>query len=272
MRLLDAKAVQINKTVRFKEFFDVDTPPYAILSHTWGQDEVTFHGLRSGLGEGTEGLKKIKECCAQAVVDGYAWVWIDTCCIDKSSSAELSEAINSMFKWYSNSAVCYAYLADVPSMRLESISAAPFLKTEPFGRSRWFSRAWTLQELIAPRKLEFYSRDWGLIGSKDRMLRELSEITTIHQDALMGDLRKFSVAQKLSWASKRQATRSEDTAYCLLGILGVNMPLLYGEGERAFIRLQEAFLSISDDQSLFAWQNLGPGILHNIGYTGWTTY
>jgi len=196
------------------------------------------------------GYTKIERCCDQAVGDGFEYVWIDTCCIDKSSSAELSEAINSMYMWYKNAKVCYAYLADVEPLLKTSLS--PLAQ---FEKSRWFTRGWTLQELIAPAKVEFFAGNWSRFGTKAKLHSALSQVTGIDEGTLTGgrDLREVSIAKKMSWASKRVTTRTEDIAYCLLGIFGVNLPLLHGEGEKAFLRLQEEIMRNSDDQSLFAW-------------------
>lgn len=231
------------------EFFGDNIPPYAILSHTWGDEEVTFQHFQSGHADERAGYSKIERCCAQALQDGYEYVWIDTCCIDKSSSAELSEAINSMFQWYQNANVCYAYLSDVPSGgTLESLTAPNSM----FRRSRWFTRGWTLQELIAPEMAVFFDCDWNEIGSRSYLRNLISTITGIENvDNL--EITHLSVAQKMSWASQRKTTRLEDEAYCLLGIFGVNMPLLYGEGKYAFGRLQQQILSQTDDDSIFAW-------------------
>lgn len=216
-------------------------PTYAILSHTWGEDgEVSYNELVAGTGKNKPGYKKIEFCVEQAARDGLQYSWVDTCCIDKSSSAELSEAINSMFKWYQNAAICYVYLCDLPRLKFEE--------------SRWFTRGWTLQELIAPQKLCFYDMNWNLVGTKDGLLNTIQDITAIETTALGGgDLRFFSIAKKMSWASNRRTTRQEDIAYCLLGIFDISMPLLYGEGTRAFIRLQEEIIKEHDDESLFAW-------------------
>ncbi|KAL7916804.1 heterokaryon incompatibility domain-containing protein [Trichoderma velutinum] len=229
-------------------------PRYAILSHTWGGDEVTYHDWRTlSISEAKlkAGCAKILACRGQAVRDGLEWVWVDTCCIDKSSSAELTEAINSMFRWYTNAAVCYVLLADV-----EATSDQAVLE-ERMAKSRWFTRGWTLQELLAPppEKLIFYSSEWARLGSKTDFVDIVSSITRINKPYLQGqDLRHASVAQKMSWAALRQTSRLEDVAYCLLGLFDINMPMIYGEGDRAFIRLQEAIMtSTPDDHSLFAW-------------------
>lgn len=170
--------------------------------------------------------------------------------IDKRSSAELQEAINSMFNWYANAAVCYCYLSDVSmSDRIEN------RWIEAFGRSRWFTRGWTLQELLAPTNVLFYDADWAEIGSKTELCEDINTITDIPSHALTGASRldSFSIAEKMRWASARNTTRIEDQAYSLLGIFDVNMPLLYGEGHRAFRRLQEEIIRSSTDQSIFAW-------------------
>ena len=163
-----------------------------------------------------------------AAADGFHYIWIDTCCIDKASSAELSEAINSTYRWYHESGVCYAYLADVPPNAVDN----------EFAKSRWFTRGWTLQELIAPLTVIFLNKEWQKIGIKSSRQRIISEVTGIPANILLGgDLERASIAQKISWASKREITRIEDIAYCLMGIFSINMPMLYGEGERVFIRL-----------------------------------
>ena len=194
-------------------------------------------------------VKKIQFSCAQAAKDGYGYIWVDTCCIDKSSSAELSEAINSMYKWYQNAEKCYAYLADVPT------GADLWPKQSSFRRSRWFTRGWTLQELIAPSNLIFYSAEWLYLGTRYVLSSLLTEITGVDYTILAGarGIENASIAKKMSWASNRVTTRVEDIAYCLMGLFAVNMPMLYGEGDRAFIRLQEEIIKNSDDQSLFAW-------------------
>ena len=252
MRLLHTQTLELG------EFFENATPAYAILSHTWEQEEVLYQDMQGPDAKQKAGYIKIRRCCEQAARDGYEYVWIDTCCIDKGSSAELSEAINSMYVWYKNAKTCYAYLADVePTDKpIPELSHLPRSK-ESFKKSKWFTRGWTLQELIAPAKVEFYARDWVPFGAKSDLdlHSAISEVTGIDEVMLTGgrNLREVSIAKKMSWASKRVTTRTEDIAYCLIGIFGVNLPLLYGEGERAFIRLQEEIMRSSDDQSLFAW-------------------
>lgn len=256
MRLIEAQTLELH------EFFENKVPPYAILSHTWGSEEVSFQEMQAGVDEAKEGFKKIKGCCEQAIEDDLFYVWVDTCCIDKSSSAELSEAINSMFRWYQNAEVCYAYLSDINvkeyiSVMLDDFKDGVSAVELPLRESRWFSRGWTLQELLAPRLVEFFDCRWQLFGSKASLCERISQITGIEAPALQGQaLASFSVAKRMSWAAKRKTTRTEDIAYCLLGIFGVNMPLLYGEGMQAFTRLQEEIMKDSDDQSLFAWQPL----------------
>ena len=195
---------------------------------------------------------KIRDACKVAREAGYEYLWIDSCCIDKTSSSELSEAINSMYLWYGQANACYAYLADVPS------AEDPRATDSSFRKSRWFTRGWTLQELIAPRSLTFLSAEWEVIGSKFALDDLIEEITGIPDAALLHrkTLDNFSVAQRLSWASARETTRIEDRAYSLLGIFDISMPTLYGEGERAFRRLQEEILLRVPDQSLFAWKDV----------------
>ncbi|KAK3680907.1 heterokaryon incompatibility protein-domain-containing protein [Podospora appendiculata] len=240
------------------ETFIGTPPPYAILSHTWGKEEVTARDLARADVSQLAGFKKIKYCCEQALQNGLEYAWVDTCCIDKTSSAELSEAINSMFRWYLNAKVCYAYLEDVDSEDFDS--GAPI---DSLGASRWFTRGWTIQELLAPDNVIFYSSSWGRLGTKAELVETLSHITKINTyylgPGVVLRLKSSCIAQKMSWAAKRKTTRVEDMAYCLLGLLDISMPLLYGEGARAFTRLQEELLKQYHDHSIFAWGLSGSG-------------
>jgi Heterokaryon incompatibility protein (HET) len=239
--------------MRLQSFYGDELPPYAILSHTWGPEEVDMQEFQRFKPEihHSEGYGKIKRFCEQAMMAGFEHAWVDTCCIDKSSSSELSEAINSMFRWYQRASLCYVYLADVSSGVPESEMV------DLFESSRWFTRGWTLQELLAPQKVNFYSKEWVLIGNREIWRINIALVTGMHEKVLSGDydtIRSFGIAQKMSWASKRTTTRAEDSVYCLLGLFDVNMPLLYGEGKlKAFWRLQEEIMKDSDDQSIFAW-------------------
>ncbi|OAA75436.1 Heterokaryon incompatibility [Akanthomyces lecanii RCEF 1005] len=242
MRLLNTS------TLALEEFYGSAIPEYAILSHRWLDDEVSFQDLQSGQAASKAGYAKIQRCCEQAAQDGLAYAWVDTCCIDKTSSAELNEAINSMYAWYRDSALCYAFLSDVSAAAADG----------SFDDSAWFTRGWTLQELIAPAHVVFYNATWQTLGSRDEvpLTERIARITQIDAAVLRGEaeLDERSVAQRMAWAAGRTTTRLEDRAYSLLGLFGVNMPLLYGEGgTRAFLRLQEEIMKASDDQSLFAW-------------------
>lgn len=148
------------------QFFD-DIPPYAILSHTWGLEEVTFKDMMEGDGKRKAGFDKIRFCGEQARRDGLQYFWVDTCCIDKSNGTELQGSINSMFRWYRDSAKCYVFLADVPTVNVDTTGQGHQLPWESaFRRSRWFERGWTLQELIVPKSVEFFSKDYELLGDK----------------------------------------------------------------------------------------------------------
>ena len=175
---------------------------------------------------------KIRSACALARRNGYQYIWIDSCCIDKTSSSELSEAINSMYAWYAGAHVCYTYLADVPRAPTEDY----WMPHSDFRWSRWFRHGWTLQELIAPLNVVFLSQDWTVIGPRHALSDLVQQITGISEEALLHlkPLNEFSVAQRLSWAATRKTTRVEDQAYSLLRIFNINMPTLYGEGDRAF--------------------------------------
>ncbi|KAI3321797.1 HET-domain-containing protein [Xylariaceae sp. AK1471] len=265
MRLLNVKTFKLEDSLSIKK-----RKKYAILSHTWLEEEVLFNHIenleRSAL-EKLKGFTKVKDSCARAQADGYEYIWIDTCCIDKSSSAELSEAINSMWAWYRESDVCYGFLSDVEGNETKSLY-----------KSRWFKRGWTLQELIAPVNFKFE------LGKREQMAGLVSDITGIDENVLSRNqktrhvhdiepksslcavcgfpesideiLRNISVASKMSWSAKRETTRGEDRSYSLLGLFGVNMPLLYGEGEAsAWKRLLDEVIKKSDDQSVFAFDH-----------------
>ncbi len=267
MRLLNIE------TLKLETFYGFDIPEYAILSHTWGPEEVTFQDLTTDILQEKEGWGKILGTIKEAKKQGCKYVWIDTCCIDKSSSAELSEAINSMFRWYQESKFCFAYLEDV-------VTGPGSVMTEPethiatmklLHRSRWFQRGWTLQELIAPNTVYFFDACWSHLGEKRQLEKDLEEITKIDADVLRQpqSLYTKSIARRMSWASARKTTRIEDIAYSLIGVFNVNMPLLYGEGGKAFIRLQEEIMRSTYDHSLFAWNpyysDFSWGINHSMG-------
>jgi KaiC/GvpD/RAD55 family RecA-like ATPase len=219
-------------------------PPYAILSHTWGDDsqEVTFQDVVQGSGQTKDGYKKIKFCGEQASKDELKYIWVDSCCIDKLSSAVLSESINSMFRWYQNASKCYVYMADVSNNK-RKLGDEDALKTweRAFIRSRWFKRGWTLQELLAPTpaKVEFFSSDGKKLGDRNTLKEQIHEITGISFQALEGSpMRDLSVSERRGWTKGRETTLPEDEAYCLMGLFDVSMATRYGEGkEKAFERL-----------------------------------
>ena len=222
------------------EFNDESTPPYAILSHTWFGDheEVTFQDIKHSTGRSKRGWKKITFCAEKAISDGLEYFWIDTCCINQKSSSELSEALNSMFRWYRNSRHCYVYLSDVSFKNPNDLQQT--LEAD-FRQSRWFTRGWTLQELLAPSSVKFFSEEANLIGDKKTLVQPIHEITRIPVTALSGTpLAEFTTGTRMKWASNRQTKRAEDKAYCLFGILNVHMCPIYGEGgEEAWDRLKE---------------------------------
>ncbi|RMY40376.1 hypothetical protein D0866_01311 [Hortaea werneckii] len=314
------------RTYALKFFHTAKTaPPYAILSHTWEDDEVLFKDMDDLESAKTKsGWQKIEYICRQALEDGLEWAWVDTCCIDKSSSAELSEAINSMFNWYKCSTVCYVYLCDL-TMTVILRDDYPMVSTwleranrmatggpdnstrdflifdnpweshveffqsvtsdiisavenddEVYSRPRheldmslldtlgalstakWWSRGWTLQELLAPTNLVFMDRHWQQIARLPDFVVTVSVISSVDVEVLAktASLQSRCIAERLSWASKRSTTRTEDTAYALLGIFDAAMPLLYGEGNRAFKRLQEVISLRSNDLSIYAWPRM----------------
>ncbi|KAH7232638.1 hypothetical protein NW759_015634 [Fusarium solani] len=249
MRLLKVASVDSPWGLEMVDFSPNSIPPYAILSHTWTDDEVIYTDVIANTAKQKSSYHKIEYTCRQALTDGYEYAWADNCCIDKRSSAELSESINSMFEWYSKAERCYAYLTDCPG------DVDTTTLDSEFTSSRWFTRGWTLQELVAPKYLIFYGENWVRIGEKRTLSQTLSSITGIDEDILINirPIQSASVAKRMSWAASRQTTRPEDVAYSLMGLFSVNMPMLYGEGDRAFLRLQEEIMKQSDDQSIFAW-------------------
>ncbi|KAK5683235.1 hypothetical protein LTS10_004766 [Elasticomyces elasticus] len=247
-------------------FAHVDQP-YAILSHTWtlGTEEVSYKDVCENKHRTKAGWLKIAGACRQAKKDGVAFLWVDTCCIDKSNNSELGEAINSMFAWYQGAAVCYVHMADVSissawwddreplrSKEVASWKAAGYVR---FSHSRWFHRGWTLQEMLAPKFVRFYAQDWAFLGALYPLRHTVSYITGVPVDILghQKPLSDCSIAQRLSWAAGRQVSKVEDNAYSLLGILGVPLSLNYGEGAHAFIRLQEEILKRTSELSVLAW-------------------
>ncbi|KAK3399757.1 hypothetical protein B0T20DRAFT_391324 [Sordaria brevicollis] len=214
--------------------------------------EETARKAVEALKEHRSGFHKVLATCRQARRDRLDYAWVDTVCIDKSSSAELSEAINSMYAWYEKATICYVHLSDVSATDSKSNTDTLDL----LRHSRWFTRGWTLQELIAPENVQFFTKDWQILGTKKSLTVLISTITGIDAACLKKEkrLRDYSIAHRMTWAAKRETTREEDLSYCLLGIFGINMPLLYGEGSKAFKRLQEEIIKVSDDHSILAFE------------------
>ncbi|KAL1948045.1 hypothetical protein VTO73DRAFT_12120 [Trametes versicolor] len=265
------------QTGQFVLMGDPRTARYAILSHTWRSsghgEEQSYADVRKlqaaaaleDLRNSPEGASsniernsffshpelssKISGICKVARDAGYELIWIDSCCIDTASSAELSEAINSMYEWYSRADICYVYLTDVPD------GEDPAAETSAFSQSRWHRRGWTLQELIAPKHVVFLTSRWSFLGTKVQLAPAISRVTGVDISVLTGvaSLESISVSRRMSWAADRETTRIEDEAYCLLGIFGVRMSPIYGEGRHAFLRLQEEIIRTIPDQSIFAW-------------------
>ncbi|KAL8377182.1 hypothetical protein RB595_008048 [Gaeumannomyces hyphopodioides] len=278
MRLLNVRSGDLHQ---FSS--DEQVPRYAIISHTWGPEEISLRDWetldRAAL-KSRQGYFKIKRARIQAIDDGLEWVWVDTCCIDRTSPAEVEEAVNSMFRWYGRSSVCYAYLEDIAQPVLgASLSDAMRV-------SRWFTRGWTLQELIAPPEVVFYSTGWEVLGTKAGLAAVLESLTGVDAGVLLGTTDPtggaVSASRRMSWAAGRRTSRPEDVAYCLLGLFGAPMPLLYGEGrERAFRRLQEAVLRENPtDHTLLAWGDAAvgrrsdlvppPALAHDVETLAWS--
>lgn len=257
-----------------------EIPPYAILSHRWVGRELVFGdfdtvskdrlrsvatanpvpkttGAVEDVGDGNEAsIYKVAGACAQVRQTAeIRHLWIDTVCINQGGSREFSSAINSMFNWYHNAAVCYVYLYDVTW----NVADDPEGSDLQFRQSKWFERGWTLQELLAPKKIEFYDRDWRYIGSKESLMKEIAKATRIAEEHLK-DFSTASIAQKMSWLSRRTTSFIEDRAYCMLGLFGVYLDARYGQGELEFLRLQQEIFDSTPagaifDESMFAWQS-----------------
>lgn len=226
---------------------------YVTLSHRWGWDEPLFRDIQGEAvyhGKSTHGMAKLQTFCAFAAKYGYKWAWSDTCCIDKESSAELQEAVGSMFSWYRQSSLTIVHLADVSD-------------DDKLSNSEWFKRGWTLQELLAPRVILFFTQDWSLYQDPSSsnhkedsfILAELEKVTSITSRHLkdfhpgMDDARS-----RLQWASTRRTTRPEDIAYSLFGVFDLHLPVLYGESKgNALGRLLSEIISQSGDISVLDW-------------------
>ena len=231
-------------TLKLKEHRESQLPGYVILSHRWGDEEVTFEDLQSGTDVSQHtGYAKLQGFCRLAQSLDYKWAWLDTACINKSSASELGTALNSMYRWYAESKQCIAYLQDVHT-------GGKLLED-----SEWFDRGWTLQELIAPKNMTFYDRDWSIIGTKAALVERLSSKTKIPVSILdhTTKLSSCSIAQRFSWAANRTTERVEDRAYSLLGLFDIHLEMFYGEREKAFLRLQQKLLLSSADETIFAW-------------------
>jgi hypothetical protein len=259
MRLINVETMQL------EDFTMRRLPQYAILSHTWTEEEVSFQEFSNQTTDivKKEGFIKIMRTCGLAAENHVKYVWVDTCCIDKTSSAELTEAINSMFQWYKEAEYCFAYLSDFSweeeeeedGYHVRDMSNIMWDACEAMRCCKWFTRGWTLQELLAPKVLAFYDSNWTYRGTRQFFSAAINKLTHIDEEVLNGqkELDEVSITERMNWASKRETTRLEDMAYCLLGIFDINMPLLYGEGNKAFIRLQEEIIRSSVDLSIFGW-------------------
>ncbi len=224
-----------------------EIPDYCILSHRWEYEEVDFHDVQNRSPDlcNKKGYTKIQRCCEIAASTGFEYIWIDTCCIDKTNELELTNTLASMFQYYRDAQVCYTYLADVTS------SDNPYDAGSNFRQSIWFTRGWTLQELVAPLYVIFFDQDWKEIGTKSSLQAVLTETTRIpSQVLLMNYGGKISVAERQVWAENRDTAVAEDRAYCMMGLLGVRMPVRYGEGgESASKRLDNEIIRLKGNDS-----------------------
>lgn len=237
MRLL--RLDTMSQTWRLEDFSGQSVPIYAVLSHRWGlnEDEIKFEDLEDGTRTYCDrtkpGYDKLRFCYNQVIRSGLRHFWIDTCCIKKTDSSELARSLNSMFYWYQRAAICYVYLSDVSSSDVIDLPGA-FKWTDALARSLWFTRGWTLQELLAPSSVAFFTKEGDLIGNKsdESFARVIANVVGISTPALRGvPLSRFSIETRRSWAARRTTTVPEDRAYCLMGIFDVQLPMLYADGE-----------------------------------------
>jgi hypothetical protein len=268
MRLLNVKSYKVEKVKKRVE--------YAILSHRWHDSEITFQNINDDITtaqlkddqEQSPQWTKIRGACAQAEKDGWEWIWADSCCIDRSSSQELNQSINSMFKWYREARVCYVHLWDTVKPTTPGADLFEWQRTDNVSPentyvgkyAEWFTRGWTLQELIAPAAVEFYDTNWTYMGTRAGLATPISRITGIDRQYLAGKdtFKTATVATRLSWQAGRVTLEDEDIAYSLVGLMEVELPTMYTEGKQAFQRLQEEILKNNPDESIFAW-TIPPG-------------
>ncbi|KAF4997486.1 hypothetical protein FGRMN_3850 [Fusarium graminum] len=250
MRLINVNTGELN------EFSSTHRLEYATLSHTWEQREITYQEWLGSRLHAPNAAKKVLEACRVAKDSlKVQLLWADTCCINKSNRREVDQAVNSMFAWYRNSTVCLAYLSDIPTA---NTNASKLLSSQ-LRRSRWFTRGWTLVELLAPRQLIFYAADWSVLGRREDSLVELiSQVTGIDAAYLSGqkDPWQAPVSEKMSWLSNRKTRLVEDRAYCMFGLLDVEMHLDYGEGIKAMDRLQREISKVTASDNVGQSQSL----------------
>lgn len=308
MRLLKTETYQLVEENDIPNPF----PQYAILSHTWisPKDEITYQDFKQRKSDiendifKQKGWAKLRSYCDRAARDGWEWAWMDTCCIDKTNPADTQEAINAMFRWYQNSGICYAHLDDVDVSRVldsqdclgsgqtdldtvagknntaDPASFAHMALKAFLIKAKWFTRGWTLQELLAPPYLVFVDKGWRRLGTRESWAEEIKKASRIDARHLTSfeptDFTSCSIAMRLSWASGRETTIEEDETYSLLGLFGISLPLIYGEGRwRAFNRLQRELINVYNDDSIFAWKvgqatNVQLSNLQQIGKTSLT--
>ncbi|KAF9472078.1 hypothetical protein BDN70DRAFT_763404, partial [Pholiota conissans] len=216
---------------------------YAIFSHKWLRGmpgEITYDLWNKGsLDPETAGYQKLASFCRTAWEEyGITLAWMDTVCINKDSSSELDESIRSMYAWYERASICIVHLSET-----QTITQIP--------HDSWFTRGWTLQELIAPKILNFYSSDWRRLtqyGNNDKqnnvVLSFIKQATTMSSwEVTSTSKHHVPLSRKMQWAASREVTREEDRAYSLMGIFDVSISTAYGEGTyRAFLRLLEEIL------------------------------
>lgn len=219
---------------KLESFRRSDAPSYAVLSRTWSEDpsdEISFQDIQIGNITNRKAFFKLHFCGTQALQDGLVYFWIDTCCIDKSNEIEEKSTVSLMWQIYEAAAICYTLLSDVSAdTTTDGLRSGGWEET--MCTSRWFTRGWTLQELLAPQVVEFYSLEGLNLGDKSTLKEHIHRVTGISLGALEGqELGNFTVEERLSWADRRKTTRGEDWSYSLFGIFGVSMEIKYGEGK-----------------------------------------
>lgn len=207
-------------------------PPYAFISHCWlhPDEEPTLRDLVDNVAYRKAGFTKLQRAADVALRRGLEYFWIDTCCVDGRIIHEVRQAIKTVALWLTKADICFVYLSDVKAVEQRSSLNS---NHESLRKSKWFTRSWTLVELLVPQRVEFFSDNWTALGDKSTLEKVITEVTLIPARALQGTipLKNFPVELIRSWTDHRESHRPEDEAYCLLSLLEIDMTIHYDEGK-----------------------------------------